>query len=72
MVEIEVIKNVNLHYGRTDFSDNRNYVEFSFYSCFYELLNVENSDWETNLAGNEIFKIFTSFIIHQYNSRSFF
>lgn len=77
MVEIEVIKSVNLHYGRTDFSDNRNYVEFSFYSCFYELLNVENSDWETNLAGNEIFEIFSSLnievdrnlLIEKYDNR---
>lgn len=60
MTGIEFIKSIDLHYGRIDFSENRNYVEFSFYACFYELLNVENSSWETNLKGNEIFEILSS------------
>ena len=59
MTDIEVIKSLDLHYGRIDFSGNKNYVEFSFFACFYELLNVENSSWETNLTGNEIFEIFS-------------
>ena len=58
--ETELMEKIDLHYGRRDFSENKNYVEFSFYACFYELLNIENSSWETNLNGNEIFEILTS------------
>jgi len=75
--ETELIEKIDLHYGRRDFSENKNYVEFSFYACFYELLNVENSSWETNLNGNEIFEILASlnvdvsrdFLIKRYNDR---
>ncbi|NMN36535.1 MULTISPECIES: hypothetical protein [unclassified Pedobacter] len=71
------MEKIDLHYGRRDFSENKNYVEFSFYACFYELLNIENSSWETNLNGNEIFEILTSlnvdvsrdFLIKRYNDR---
>ncbi|MBB6235749.1 hypothetical protein HDC90_000349 [Pedobacter sp. AK013] len=75
--ETELIAKIDLHSGRRDFSENKNYVEFSFYACFYELLNVENSYWETNLNGNEIFEILTSlnvdvsrdFLIKRYNDQ---
>jgi endo-1,4-beta-D-glucanase Y len=35
----------------------KNYVEFSFYTCFYEIFIVENSSWETELDGTELLKI---------------
>ncbi|WP_207534488.1 hypothetical protein [Desertivirga arenae] len=31
------------------------YVEFTFAACLPELLNIEDSDWETDFNGNEIF-----------------
>jgi len=76
--ERELIEKIDLHYGRHDFSENKNYVEFSFYACFYELLNIENSYWETNFNGNEIFEILTTlkieidrdFLIKRYNDRA--
>lgn len=67
--EIGIIKKIDLHYGKRDFSENKNYVEFYFYCCFYELLNVENSSWETNLSGNEIFDLLS--IMKIYISKDF-
>lgn len=55
--ELEIRKRIDLHYGRLDFSDTLNYVEYSYYCCFDELFNVENTYWETELNGNEIFEI---------------
>lgn len=49
----EILKLVDLHYGRKDYASNRNYVEFYFHCCFYELFNIE-SGWESDLEGNEI------------------
>ncbi|KIA95936.1 hypothetical protein OC25_05165 [Pedobacter kyungheensis] len=76
--EKELIEKIDLHCGRHDFSENKNYVEFSFYACFYELLNIENSYWDTNFNGNEIFEILTTlkieidrdFLIKRYNDRT--
>ncbi|OAQ43501.1 hypothetical protein A5893_17220 [Pedobacter psychrophilus] len=36
---------------------NKDYIEFSFYTCFYEIFIVENSSWETELDGTELFEI---------------
>lgn len=52
--DIELRKKIDLHYGKIDHSDNLNYVEFYFHACFYEILNIENSYWETNCDGTEI------------------
>ena len=49
----EIRKKVDLHYNRTLFASNANYVEFYFHCCFYELFNIE-SGWESDLNGNEI------------------
>jgi len=46
--------NIDLHYGRTNFAINKNYVEFSFYACFYEIFLVDNPPWETELNGTEL------------------
>ena len=54
LTEIEIRKRVDLHYGKTNFSENINYVEFYFFACFYEIFNLENSCWETEFNGNEI------------------
>lgn len=45
---------VDLHYGRTDYSINLDYVEFSFHACFYEIFRAEKSGWESNLNGDEL------------------
>ena len=69
--KMEVRKKVDLHYGRTDFSQNRNYVEFSFHACFSELFNLDTYPWdyatnrfeiklqigETKLKGTELFDV---------------
>ena len=55
--EINIRKQVDLHYGKTNHSENKNYVEFYFYACFYELFIVENSYWESELNGSEILEI---------------
>ncbi|MHC0445980.1 hypothetical protein ACWA1F_11235 [Flavobacterium sp. 3-218] len=52
--EIELRKKIDLHYGKTNLSHMIDYVEFYFYACFFEILNVENSYWHTNLDGTEI------------------
>jgi len=43
--------------NQTNFSNTKNYVEFYFSTCFYEVFIVENSSWETNLNGQEITEI---------------
>ncbi|WP_343589490.1 hypothetical protein [Flavobacterium sp.] len=52
--DIELRKKIDLHYGIKNLSHTLNYVEFYFYACFFEILNVENSYWKTNLDGTEI------------------
>lgn len=36
---------------------NKDYVEFSFHACFYEIFIVKNSSWETELNGTELLEI---------------
>jgi hypothetical protein len=53
MNDLDVRKRIDLHFGRTNFTSNTNYVEFYFHCCFYELFNIE-SCWESDLEGIEI------------------
>ena len=53
----ELRRKIDLHFGRQDFSSNSNYVEFSFYCCFYEVFAIPNSYWTTSLTGAEIVEI---------------
>jgi hypothetical protein len=41
----DIIKKTNLHNNRTDFSDNMDYVEFSFHACFSDLFNLGSFPW---------------------------
>ena len=75
--EIEIRKKIDLHYGKTNFSENLNYVEFYFYACFYEVFNIENSSWETDFNGTEIGELLDylniafdkNYIIERYENR---
>lgn len=55
--EINRRKQIDLHFGKTDHSENKNYVEFYFHACFYELFIIENSYWSSDLNGSEILEI---------------
>jgi hypothetical protein len=55
--EAEIRKRIDLHYGKKDFSTNRNYVEFSFHAPFGEVFNIEEYEPNPNLTGNELFEI---------------
>lgn len=57
MTDKEARENIDLHYERTDFSMVKNYVEFSFYACFYEIFVVDNLLWELELKGTELLDI---------------
>ncbi|MEN2415569.1 hypothetical protein [Flavobacterium mesophilum] len=52
--DIELRKKIDLHYGKRNGLHTINYVEFYFHACFFEILNVENSYWETSFDGTEI------------------
>jgi hypothetical protein len=75
--EIEIRRRVDLHHGKTNFAENLNYVEFYFYACFYEIFNLENSDWATEFDGSEIEKLLgflnisfdKNFIIEKYKNQ---
>lgn len=75
--EINIRREIDIDYDRSDFSNNKFYVEFFFYTCFYELFVVENSSWETNLTGTEVEEILNllqipfdkNFVISRYEDR---
>lgn len=52
--EIELRKRIDLHYDKRSYSHVRNYVEFYFHACFYEIFNIKDSSWETDFCGDEI------------------
>ncbi len=57
--QLGIQQEIDIHFGRRDCSNTFDYVEFSFICCFYELFNIENSYWKTELTGAEILEIFS-------------
>ena len=66
-------KRIDLHYYKTDFSFLNQYVEYSFYACFYDVFNIndDNSLNENSIKGNGIKNLFDVLDI-EYNFDSIF
>ena len=53
----EIRRKADLHYGRRDFSGNKDYVEFSFHAPFGEVFNIPWLNPNAGINGGELFAV---------------